>query len=255
MPPKRPRSLAQRRKHAAWKGGAPDDFEEPPPPPLEIGRVVSSGEVQRISNEHEAVAALQPPRRREERPRRTRERAAEPPPVLLQPGPPPRPDAAPPPPPPQVPAGVELIQREMETLVRAITEGVRRTVGDVSDAGRVTEINEHLVRFVSGVMQALAKLLEHLETYNRQMTELMRELNTFNNQINGRATASRTEQAARDAVARLSDFRTLVSKSLDGMKKYLRPEDMVHLQQALSGWEGMLKAAPAQKENRDQQKK
>jgi ABC-type transporter Mla subunit MlaD len=170
-----------------------------------------------------------------------RRRPQGPPPEPLRPGPPPRADAVPPPAPPQIPEGVEIIRREMDSLIREISEGVRRTAGDVSESDRLTEINDRLVNFVQGVMEALSRLLEHIEAYNTQMTELTKQLGVFRTQIG--KSSGKTDKAAKDAATRLTEFKNMVTKSLQGMKNHLRAEDMVPLQQALNNWDQLMSLA------------
>lgn len=205
------------------RGGA-EPFPEPDP--MELGPALPSREKERI------VTGTT---------RRRREQQQMEPPVPLRPGPPPRADAPPPPAPPQIPEGVEIIRREMDALIKEISEGVRRTAGDVSESDRLTEINDRLVSFVQGVMEALSRLLEHLEAYNKQMTEVTQQLRTFGTQVG--KSSGKTDKAAKDAVARLEEFKGMVSKTLEGMKKHLRQEDLVPLQKALGNWNELTKLA------------
>ena len=218
------RAKAPRRQ----RGGAdPDDLaataeEFPQPEPMELGPALPRREKERIVT-------------------RVQQQQQQPPPVALRPGPAPRPDAPPPPSPPKVPEGVEIIRREMDALIREISEGVRRTAGDISDSERLTEINDRLVSFVTGVMEALSRMLENVEAYNTQMMELAKQLKLFSAQA-GKGTA-KTDRAANDAVKRLVEFKNMVQKSMEGMKKYLRAEDVVPLQQAVKNWDQLMQGA------------
>lgn len=243
-----PPAPSRPRRRRLLRGGA-EEQPFPDPEPMDDG--LPPQPPQRRERDPPERMDLGPelPPREKERIRRRTQQPQGPPPEPLRPGPPPRADLPPPPAPPQIPEGVEIIRREMDALIKEISEGVRRTAGDVSESDRLTEINDRLVNFVQGVMEALSRLLVHIEAYNSQMTELTKQLGAFRTQIG--KSSGKTDKAAKDAVSRLADFKDMVSKSLQAMKSHLRAEDMVPLQQALNNWTQLMnltsKAPPASK--------
>lgn len=156
----------------------------------------------------------------------------------MLPGPPPDPTRSAPAV-PAIPEGVELIQRELDVLVKEITAGIKRTAGDVTEADRLTDINERLVAFVTDVIQAVSKLLEYIETYNAKVADLTKQLNEFGVQLQKKGTGAQVDRASTEAVKKINDMRNMVKKALDNIKKYMNPVDEVVVQNALKNWENL----------------
>ena len=119
---------------------------------------------------------------------------------------------------------VSKMQSDMAAMVKSIQEAVRRTIGNIDSARKVSEVNERLVDFANESMTIVVRLSENLYTVISHMKELNAELDALNRQLVDSPLAAQVGRLDEKIQRNMKDLRTQFETAVKKVSPYAGPE-------------------------------